>query len=353
MSTLDTILGGLGGALNWYLGAENIGDVKDIGQNIYGASTDLGSQAYEAAQFEPFTVTGSFGGGSFDPNSGNISLGLNPAMQASSDWALGLAGDAASRSTDPNFVENRALQALNYMGTGAPVAGASQGVSSIFSSMGGTPRDEQYIYGLLENMQTPGREREKLELENRLFGQGRLGVKTDAYGGTPEQLAMAKAHEESRATNAFNAYRLAQDEDYRSKQLGLGAYDRALAERGQNIGIQDTYANQALNSYRQALAEQGMLSDQMARLAQMSFLPQQMLMNELGLGLDAAQIAQTGRLGGAQLGTNLAQTGLDALVNSESIAAGLQANLNKDLTSLLMGDNDSSGILSAIADLFS
>jgi NADH dehydrogenase/NADH:ubiquinone oxidoreductase subunit G len=51
----------------------------------------------------------------------------------------------------------------------------------------------------------PQNERDRLALEQRMAAQGRLGVATAAYGGTPEQLALAKAQQEQLNNNALNA----------------------------------------------------------------------------------------------------------------------------------------------------
>jgi hypothetical protein len=52
---------------------------------------------------------------------------------------------------------------------------------------------------------TPQNERDRLALEQRMAAQGRLGVATAAYGGTPEQLALAKAQQEALNTMALNS----------------------------------------------------------------------------------------------------------------------------------------------------
>lgn len=325
-------------------------------------------------------------------------------------------------------------------------------VLALMGEQGG--RNEADIFRMLEDMQNPERERARLDLENRMFSQGRTGVRTDAYGGTPEQLALEKAIEESRSGNAFNAYRLAADEAYKNRslranevssafglglqergqditqndilgrlglgainaaltqrgqdidqnqilgqlnlagldraltergqditqnqilgQLGLGAVDRsltergqninedlarsglsldafnaALAERGQNIQQQDIFANQGLNLYRNALAEQGLLGDQMAQLAQTAFLPQQMLLQELGLGLDAAEIANRNLLAGQELNYNSMLGGLDALLGFQTAATTARSNRDRDILNLILGSQESGS--NGLADLF-
>ena len=38
---------------------------------------------------------------------------------------------------------------------------------------------------------SPEEERQRLEMEQRMAAQGRLGVRTAQFGGTPEQLALS------------------------------------------------------------------------------------------------------------------------------------------------------------------
>lgn len=520
MSIWDLISGAAAGGTNYFLQNQDIDRIEDLGKDAYEGAFDLGELAFDRTQFEPYTITSSFGSGTFNPGGGG-SIGLDQGWLDAMNYGVGQAGNLASRLTDPNFITDRVSLAGQTMGTGnyTPSAewqslfgtlgqradssdayqqlmnsfGGRQGApdanilpalaslpgpdaQSVMSQLdlnrvsgnnagdilslmgGGTDRDEARIYEMLEGMQEPGRERGRLELENRLFGQGRTGVQTDAYGGTPEQLAMEKAIQESKSTNAFNAYKLAQDEAYRDRtaradevsaayglglqergqditqtdilgrlglgafdtaltqrgqdladrnslaelrlgefdralaergqnisetdilgrlglgafdrglaerglnidenfnlaQIGLGSLDRALTERGQDIGQQDIFANQALRAYETALMEQGLLGDQMSNLVRTSLLPQQLMLQELGLGADLFEIGQRGNLAGAELALTAGLGGLDALTNFESIAASARSNRDRDLANLLMGspESDQQGLFDLLAGLF-
>ena len=60
--------------------------------------------------------------------------------------------------------------------------------------------------GLMQQMtalRAPEQARQQQQLDNRLSAQGRLGIQTDAYGGTPEQFAMQKAMQEQQSADAF------------------------------------------------------------------------------------------------------------------------------------------------------
>ena len=56
---------------------------------------------------------------------------------------------------------------------------------------------EQDVYNRMRTAMSPEEERQRLALEQRMAAQGRSGVRTAQFGGTPEQLALAKAQEEA------------------------------------------------------------------------------------------------------------------------------------------------------------
>jgi len=77
----------------------------------------------------------------------------------------------------------------------------------------------QQVYNQLRAIQTPEEQRQQLALEERLAGQGRLGVQTAQYGGTPEQFALSKAQAEAQNQAAFAAMEQAQREQAQAAAL--------------------------------------------------------------------------------------------------------------------------------------
>jgi len=140
------------------------------------------------AQFKPFTVTTPTGAtAAFTPEGMQAQvtpeeMGLMRSLGGFGQQAFDFLGDPAAREAEQTAVIGMLTQ--------DPAQRAAR---------------EQELYNRLEGMQQPAREREQLELEERLFAQGRGGVRTAAYGGTPEQLAAQKAIEEQRAANAISA----------------------------------------------------------------------------------------------------------------------------------------------------
>ena len=73
-----------------------------------------------------------------------------------------------------------------------------------------TPPKE--VYDRIRATQLGEEERQRLALEERLASQGRLGVQTAMFGGTPEQLALAKAQESAQNQASLMAMQQAQQE---------------------------------------------------------------------------------------------------------------------------------------------
>lgn len=156
---------------------------------------------------------------------------------------------------------------------------------------------EQDIYDRIRATQLAEEERQRLALEERLASQGRLGVQTAMFGGTPEQLALAKAQEESQA------------------RASLAAIQQAQAEQ----------------------AQQARLGTQLLGAA---YLPEAQAQNALQRGLLASQLAQRGQLYGTGLFGEASIAGLDALLGSGIGQAELMGRLG---TSLLSGAMSGSG----------
>jgi len=163
-------------------------DIKrktDFRDETLARGTAVGEQGYEQSQFVPFSVTSSLGGvqgtaeGGFDMN-------LSPEQQAIQDRLFGMSG-------------------------------------SFLDELGGDPLErQQALYEQIRAIQRPEEERQQLALENRLLGQGRLGLMTSQYGGSPEQFAQALAQEQARNEAFYNAYGQSQDDRQQAYNLASG-----------------------------------------------------------------------------------------------------------------------------------
>ena len=102
---------------------------------------------------------------------------------------------------------------------------------------------------------SPEEERQRLELEQRMAAQGRTGVRTAQFGGTPEQLALAKAQEEARNQAMLNAMQFAGQEQQRQAQLGSGMLAAGYVPQAQLLSALQPGMT-AAERQRQAMAQQ-------------------------------------------------------------------------------------------------
>ena len=222
----------------------------DLGSNISDQLMGMSEEYRDAAQFTPFSVSGHGGGGQVGPD--GVQLNMSPEMQQMADML-------------------------------------TSGASGMFqSAMGDQTGRVNDAYERIRATQRPGEERERLALESRLFGQGRGGMRSQAYGGSPEQLAQAKAQAEAKNSAA------------------LSAIGEARAQQNQDATLGGMFQQRA-------------------------FLPQAQIMNMLNPGLQAAQLNQAGQLGGLNLGAQLGIGGLQTQTNAEKIRAELLGGLFNQL----------------------
>jgi hypothetical protein len=102
-----------------------------------------------------------------------------------------------------------------------------QSQAMLTGAVGDRATREQDIYNTIRATQLDEEERQRLALEERLANQGRLGVQTAMFGGTPEQLALAQAQEEAQA------------------RASLAAIEQARAEQMQQAGLSQQFLQQA------------------------------------------------------------------------------------------------------------
>ena len=168
MDELAGLLGGAGAAasavLPYTMSQEAIDQLKAIGTEMGARGPELGALASEATEFQPFTVTTGAGTTAVDPTGGYTqTLAETP----------------------------QAIQEGLLSGALAAIPGAQV-----------TP---EQLYAQLQEARQPGIERQRLGLEQRQFAQGRGGVQTAAYGGTPEQLAFEQSLREQESKDMLTA----------------------------------------------------------------------------------------------------------------------------------------------------
>ena len=334
--------GGSGGNLASFL--ENLGLLGGLAQGIGGAAAvtsaynrlgDIGTaaqqgalgiaqQGLEQSQFQPFTVTSTTGGTfGYNPTTGAVTMGLSPREQAIQGMLM---REARETLDAPIYGQMMGRQA----GRGA------FGLGEQFMAEAGMPTEarEADVYERIRATQRGEEERQRLALEERLASQGRLGVRTSMFGGTPEQLALSQAQEEAKNRAALSAIQQAQAEQAQAGQLG-----RAFTGLGSQLSAQD----QALMAAQQQRGL-GALGG--------AYLPQAQLLNVQQAAQLFPQLQQRGQLYGAGLFGEAAMGGLEALLGAGLGQANLMGQLGTGLLSGLATPTDTyGGIPSVLGDV--
>lgn len=240
---------------------ERLGDIGERGQRL---GAELAETQMEQAAFRPYTVTTATGGQfgtQIDPVTGQLrtTMGVSPEEEAFRGQLFGGAGQFYQQAAMP------------------------------------TGQREAEVFERIRAVQRPEEERQRLALEERLAGQGRLGVRTAQFGGAPEQFAMAQAQEEARNRAMLSAMQQAQAEQAQQAQLG-----------------------------QQFLAG--------------SYVPQAQLLSAITPGMTAAGQAQQAQLYGTGLFGEATASGIDALLGAALGQANLFGAAGTGLLAGLVGD---------------
>jgi hypothetical protein len=200
--------------------------------------------------------------------------------------------------------------------------------------LAGNPQDQQAretdIYGRLNAMQAPEQERARLQLEQRLANQGRLGVRTSMFGGTPEALALEKAIAEQQAGTAVDAMGQAREEQAQFSTQRATALDQMLRE---NMAATQSIPN----------------------LLQGAYTPQAGLLNALSPSVDLSRIQAALQAGGTEAVSNLGIEGLTTQTNLESFINAQRQQQLQGLFDLLKTPQQAASTFSipnTLAELF-
>jgi hypothetical protein len=216
---------------------------------------------------------------------------------------------------------SQAQQGITAGFTGDPMQQAASqqayGLGGQFMDMAGQDpmHRERDIYGDIRAMQSPEEERQRMALEERLFAQGRGGVSTNMYGGTPEQLAMSKAQAEAQNQASLMAMQQAQAEQRQQADIGS-----TFAGLGSQLGARDLAAQQM----QQQLAFANLTG---------AYAPQNQLLAVQQASQLYPQLAQRGQLQGAGLFGEASMGGLEAYLGAGLGRANLLGTLGSGLLS--------------------
>lgn len=341
--------GGLTGAASGAGVNDAVARLQALGQAGLTDYTNLAKTATEGINFTPYTLTSALGT-TKQTAPGVISQELTPQQQANVNAAqqqqaslYGAAVPDTSGISQGAFTG--AQSQLGQVGAGqedlaalrAGYGTAAQGMTGMLG--GSTTGMADQLFQQQQAMRSPVQQRQQLELENRLRAQGRLGTSTAAYGGTPEQLAMAKAVQEQQSADAFNSMTQAEQmaTSQQARALGLGSATSTLAQAQQALRQGDIANAQGLFNIGSAAAQlpqqmQGQNIAQAGQLQSQALAPAAAQLQQAQLaGTMGQQRAQTGYQAGG-LFASTAGAGLQERLTAESAAAALRG---KQYTSAL------------------
>lgn len=306
-SQTGNLLAGLGGALAQQ---DIINKVQGLGEQdvraVFGESPmpipegGLLGEIGRQSQFKPFTVTTPTGSRA-TLSAGGMQTMLSPTEQALQQRMLGFGSEAFGFLGDPEQREAEQASVIGML-TQDPSQRAAR---------------ESDIFGRLTAAQQPEQERARLELEQRLANQGRLGVQTAMYGGTPEQLALQKAIQEQQANTA------------------ISAMEQARAE-------QALQSQQTLQGLGETRARMGLLGELGLQSIPTAYAGQQQLLANLQPQLEASRIASALQSTGLGLGTQLAESTLESQLGYAALANALRQQQFQGLFDLLKGEQAAS-----------
>ena len=137
----------------------------------------------------------------------------------------------------------------------------AQGQQQLAASAANPLDRQNELYAAMNEAQDPERQRELARMNQELYNSGRSGMTSQMYGGTPEQLAYAKAVQEQQSANWLGAGSAAETQLQNQYTRGMGMMDQGYKPMDQLSGygdqtIQQNNLNDARNTTRA-----GMLAD--------------------------------------------------------------------------------------------
>ena len=307
--------------------------------------------------FKPFTVSGPTGriqatkaGGTkytLDPTSAKIQSALESAALSRFGTTPAGAGQLGTAGGQLLSLGQQQL-GMDPFGLAGQEAAAQQafGLGQQFMGQTGMPMAgrEQDVYDRIRATQLGEEERQRLQLEERLFNQGRGGVRTSMFGGTPEQLALAKAQESAQNQASLMAMQQAQAEQ--RQQAALGAQFAGL---GSGLAGQ----RQALDAAQQARALQALQggmglmagglgleeAQQQIGLGALggAYIPQAAMLSAFSPALNVASLADVARRQGGQYAMETDIANLEAELQRQAGLSNLYSGLFSGATGLVGG----------------
>ena len=235
-----------GGSIGGLLGA---GAGSALAEQAYSTLGKTGAEGLKQfAGYIQDPVTGRYSGGladelsnrlTFEPYTVTTATGSNFGMSQQPDT---VAADGTVIPGGMNYLSTLSPDELAFQD--AQLRRAESFFGDASQSLGDTVLEdgtvvqgrESQVFDRMMSAMAPERERARLDLEQRLANQGRLGVRTGMFGGTSEGLELAKAEEEARNKAILSAMEIAGNEQDRQARLGAGMLSSSYIPQAQMIG---------------------------------------------------------------------------------------------------------------------
>ena len=267
---------------------DEFGRTSDIAQQAAEGARQIGQEAAAASQFRPFTVTTGFGGVEATPE-GGFATALSPQQQARQEALSGITGGLLGGFTgagapDVSGIQEQALGGVTGALTAAQAPMATR---------------EADVYERIRATQRPEEQRRQLALQEQLQAQGRTGLRTAQFGGSPEQFALAQAQEEAKNRAALAALQQAGAE----RQQDLAAAQGMFGLGAQAAGLPSTPQAAQLANIGTGLG--------------LEYAPEQQLLSTLTPATNLSNLVGLGARQGAGLLAETQMSGLEDIIQAE------------------------------------
>ena len=308
--------------------------------------------------FQPFTVTGGGGTITAGPTGTDYSLGstgasIQDALESAALSRFGTANVPTTATQLGTIGADLLTEGQQQFGQGPfgltqqeTAAESAFGLGEEFMGQAGMAigTREQEVYDRIRATQLAEEERQRLALEERLASQGRLGVRTAMFGGTPEQLALAQAQEQAQNQAALMAMQQAQQEQ--QQQAALGAQFAGLGSglAGQRQALEAAQQARALQALQggMGLATGGLGLEQAQQqiglgALQGAYVPQAAMLSAFSPALNVASMADVARRQQGEFDLEAQMANISGLVGQRAALASLYAGIYGGLGSGLGG----------------
>ena len=341
-----------------------INRLQGLGDTAKTQTENLYNKVASTGKFNPFTVTAGpgsvsfdkFGGATYttDPSLANFQTDLTNNAQAAYNAIFNPTVDPvtgeltvdqrANRQNFINAITGKTDIAGNLLDSGGltereqmvrDFVGSDVSLTDPFTSAGIASR-EQDIFDRLQALREPGNEEARVNLDQQLFAQGRGGLRTAQYGGSPEELALQRAIQEQRSADAVTAITQARQEAMDLSNQRLAGLQEARA------GAQ-LLSDQVLGGIGAQFDETNIGTAATSRMLQDAFLPALTLADLTSPSINAASIADAAnrQLAGYQRDLGLGALNFD--LATEQDASNIRLAQAESLIDLLLGQQNSGG----------